>query len=73
MLRVREAYRLMTEKKKFNKENLMRAADKIYFLPKSTALNVQLVKFQRNKERGGIVVDEYCDIQEMVMVEDSLK
>ncbi|MFZ1871620.1 MAG: HlyC/CorC family transporter [Chania sp.] len=73
MLRVREAYRLMTEKKEFNKENLLRAADEIYFVPEGTPLNVQLVKFQRNKEKVGIVVDEYGDIQGLVTVEDILE
>jgi Mg2+/Co2+ transporter CorB len=68
MLRVREAYRLMTEKKEFNKENLLRSADEIYFVPEGTPLNVQLVKFQRNKEKVGIVVDEYGDIQGLVTV-----
>jgi hypothetical protein len=33
MLRVREAYRLMTEKKEFTKEIMLRAADEIYFVP----------------------------------------
>ncbi|WP_127958890.1 HlyC/CorC family transporter [Serratia microhaemolytica] len=73
MLRVREAYRLMTEKKEFNKENLLRAADKIYYVPEGTPLNIQLVKFQRNKEKVGIVVDEYGDIQGLVTVEDILE
>lgn len=73
MLRVREAYRLMTEKNEFNKENLLRAADEIYFVPEATPLNVQLVKFQRNKEKVGIVVDEYGDIQGLVTVEDILE
>lgn len=35
MLRVREAYRLMTEKKEFNKENLLRAAMKSTLSPKA--------------------------------------
>ncbi|KEY60984.1 HlyC/CorC family transporter [Serratia sp. DD3] len=73
MLRVREAYRLMTEKKEFNKENLLRAADEIYYVPEGTPLSVQLVKFQRNKEKVGIVVDEYGDIQGLVTVEDILE
>ncbi|WP_147602424.1 HlyC/CorC family transporter [Hafnia alvei] len=73
MLRVREAYRLMIEKKEFNKENLLRAADEIYYIPESTHLSVQLLKFQRNKEKMGIVVDEYGDIKGLVSVEDILE
>ncbi|WP_279051236.1 HlyC/CorC family transporter [Cedecea davisae] len=73
MLRLREAYRLMTEKKEFTKEVMLRAADEIYFVPEGTPLNIQLVKFQRNKKKVGLVVDEYGDIQGLVTVEDILE
>lgn len=73
MLRLREAYRLMTEKKEFTKEVMLRAADEIYFIPEGTPLNIQLVKFQRNKKKVGLVVDEYGDIQGLVTVEDILE
>ncbi|WMY95155.1 MAG: CNNM domain-containing protein [Arsenophonus sp.] len=73
MLRVREAYRLMVEKKEFNKQNLIRAADKIYFIPNNTSLNIQLIKFQRKNEKIGIIVDEYGDIQGLITVEDILE
>ncbi|PHM48061.1 HlyC/CorC family transporter [Xenorhabdus miraniensis] len=73
MLRVREAYRLMMEKKEFTKRNLIKAADKIYFIPVSTPLNTQLVNFQRNKQKVGLIVDEYGDIQGLVTVEDILE
>lgn len=73
MLRVREAWRMMTEKKEFTKENLLRAADEIYYVPEGTPLNVQLVKFQRNKKKVGLVVDEYGDIKGLVTIEDILE
>ncbi|QHM72196.1 HlyC/CorC family transporter [Mixta intestinalis] len=73
MLRVREAWRMMTEKREFTKENLLRAADEIYYVPEGTPLNVQLVKFQRNKKKVGLVVDEYGDIKGLVTIEDILE
>ena len=73
MLRVREAWRMMTEKKEFNKDRLLRAADEIYYVPEGTPLNVQLVKFQRNKKKVGMVVDEYGDVKGLVTIEDILE
>jgi len=73
MLRLREAYRLMLEKNEFNKETLLRAADEVYFIPEGTPLNVQLLKFQRNKERIGLIVDEYGDINGLITLEDILE
>ncbi|MDN3680359.1 CNNM domain-containing protein [Vibrio tapetis subsp. quintayensis] len=73
MLRMREAYRIMLEKNEFTKETLLRSADEVYFIPESTPLNVQLLKFQRNKERIGLVVDEYGDINGLVTLEDILE
>ncbi|WP_217531718.1 HlyC/CorC family transporter [Vibrio metschnikovii] len=73
MLRLREAARLMLEKNEFNKETLFRAADEVYFIPEGTPLNVQLLKFQRNKQRVGLIVDEYGDIIGLITLEDILE
>lgn len=44
-----------------------------YFIPEGTTLTVQLLNFQREKRRIGLVVDEYGDIQGLVTIEDILE
>jgi len=69
---MRDALRLVS-KGQFTKATLLRAVREIYFIPEGTPLNVQLLKFQRAKERLGLVVDEYGDIQGLVTLEDILE
>jgi Mg2+/Co2+ transporter CorB len=69
---VRDAIKLLS-KKQFTKATLLRAVRELYFIPEGTPLNVQLLKFQRAKERIGLVVDEYGDIQGLVTLEDILE
>lgn len=73
MLRVREAFRLMLERNEFTKEQLIRAVDEVYFIPEGTPLNTQLINFKANKERIGLVVDEYGDIKGLITLEDILE
>ena len=44
-----------------------------YFIPEGTTLTVQLLNFQREKKRVGLVVDEYGDIQGLLTLEDILE
>jgi Mg2+/Co2+ transporter CorB len=69
---VRDALRLLS-KDQFNKPSLLRAVRKIYFTPESTPLHTLMYKFQAAKERIGLVVDEYGDIQGLVTLEDILE
>lgn len=73
-LHARDVMRLMTKNQfEADKSILVRAARDIYYIPEGTPLNVQLLKFQRRKERIGLVVDEYGDIQGLVTLEDILE
>jgi Mg2+/Co2+ transporter CorB len=69
---VRDALRLLS-KDQFNKASLLRAVREIYFTPESTPLHTLMYKFQAAKERIGLVVDEYGDIQGLVTLEDILE
>jgi len=68
----RDLVRLLL-KKQLNKTTLLRSASEIYFIPEGTQLSTQLLKFQRTKERMGLVVDEYGDIQGLVTLADILE
>jgi Mg2+/Co2+ transporter CorB len=69
---MRDALRLLS-KDQFTKASLLRAVREIYFTPESTALHTLMYKFQASKERIGLVVDEYGDIQGLVTLEDILE
>lgn len=44
-----------------------------YFIPAGTSLTRQLLSFQDNRRRSGLVVDEYGSIQGLVTLEDILE
>ncbi len=71
-IHARDALKLVS-KNQFTKATLLRSVRELYFIPEGTALNIQLLKFQHAKERLGLVVDEYGDIQGLVTLEDILE
>jgi len=44
-----------------------------YFIPEGTSLSVQLEHFINQKRRLGLVVDEYCEVKGMAVLEDILE
>jgi Mg2+/Co2+ transporter CorB len=69
---MRDALRLLS-KDQFSKASLLRAVREIYYTPESTPLHTLMYQFQAAKERIGLVVDEYGDIQGLVTLEDILE
>lgn len=55
------------------KDDLTQWIRKAYFVPEGTPLNTQLLHFQHEKQRLGLVVDEYGDIRGLVTLEDILE
>ncbi len=72
MLHMRKAARFLSDEE-VTKAALMQSSQEPYFIPESTALNNQLLNFQREKRRIGLVVDEYGDIQGLATLEDILE
>lgn len=68
----RDALRLLS-KDQFTKASLLRAVREIYYTPESTPLHTLMYKFQAEKERIALVVDEYGDIMGLVTLEDILE
>ena len=68
----RDALRLLS-KDQFTKSSLLRAVREIYYTPESTPLHTLMYKFQAEKERIALVVDEYGDIMGLVTLEDILE
>ena len=63
----------LSSKNLFEKQDIERLSSKPYFIQEGTLLNIQLVEFQRRKQRIAIVVDEYGDIQGIVTLSDILE
>jgi Mg2+/Co2+ transporter CorB len=72
ILHLRNLVGCFTEQR-FSKEQLLQLSDKPYFVPEGTPLHTQLFNFQHNRNRLGLVVDEYGDILGLVTLADILE
>ncbi|MGE0080754.1 MAG: HlyC/CorC family transporter [Thiohalomonadaceae bacterium] len=57
----------------FTQEDLLGIVREAYFIPEGTPLNTQLLNFQQQRQRAGLVVDEYGDILGLVTLDDILE
>ena len=72
ILHLRRAARFLRQDE-FTKEDLLQEMEEPYFVPEGTPLHIQLVNFQRERQRIALVVDEYGDVQGLVTLEDILE
>lgn len=72
VVHMRHIARLLTLNQ-LTKEALLGACHEPYFTPESTPLSTQLINFQKQKRRIGIVVDEYGEALGIVTLEDILE
>jgi len=56
-----------------SKEHIRNLCDPPYFIPEGTSLNTQLIHFQRNRRRVGMIVDEYGDLLGLLTLADLLE
>ncbi|MBT1121383.1 HlyC/CorC family transporter [Stutzerimonas nitrititolerans] len=72
IVHMRQIARLLSHDQ-LTKESLLQACNEPYFVPENTPLSTQLLNFQKQKRRIGIVVDEYGDVLGIVTLEDILE
>jgi len=73
ILHIRKVPRVLNEKSDFKTGDLEKLVIEPYYVPEGIPLHLQLINFQQNKRRTGIVVDEYGVIQGLVTLDDILE
>ncbi|MCC6134143.1 MAG: HlyC/CorC family transporter [Candidatus Contendobacter sp.] len=72
-LHLRKVLNRMTQKPDFSRADLESLIREPYFIPEGASLTRQLLNFQQQKRRIGLVVDEYGDVLGLVTLEDILE
>ncbi|MGB5277741.1 MAG: HlyC/CorC family transporter [Gammaproteobacteria bacterium] len=72
MLHMRKVLNLVV-RDELTRETLESLIREPYFIPEGTSLTRQLLNFQKNRRRSGLVVDEYGSIHGLVTLEDILE
>lgn len=70
---LRHASLFFDKQGRFDRQALIEASSKPYFVLENTPLHTQLFNFQQQKKRLGIVIDEYGAVQGLVSLDDILE
>ncbi len=73
ILHVRHAVALLNEEDELTVEHFRDLLSTPYYIPQDTSVFTQLQYFQENKERLGIIVDEYGEVQGLVTLDDIIE
>jgi len=73
ILHVRKAVGLLNQADELTVEHFRELLAEPYFIPEDTGVFTQLQYFQENRERLGIIVDEYGEVQGLVTLEDIIE
>ena len=73
ILHVRKAVGLLREADELTKDHLRELLVEPYFIPQDTGALDQLRQFQEQRERMGIIVDEYGEVQGLVTLDDIIE
>ena len=64
---------VLVNQEDFDKQAIINLLTKPSFIPESTPVHVQMLRFKSEKIRIGLVVDEYGDVQGLVTLDDLLQ
>jgi Mg2+/Co2+ transporter CorB len=73
ILHVRKAVALLNQEEELTVEHFRALLNTPYFIPQDTGVFSQLQYFQENRERLGIIVDEYGEVQGLVTLDDIIE
>jgi len=73
ILHVRHAVALLNEEEELTVQHFRDLLSAPYYIPQDTSVFTQLQYFQENKERLGIIVDEYGEVQGLVTLDDIIE
>ena len=72
LVHLRRTIRLF-QQQEFSKDEFRNLIRDVYFVPEGVPLNTQLINFQKERRRIGLVVNEYGEIQGLITLEDILE